>query len=255
MVEALIMGNKNIYLVGIGPGKTGTTWLYNQLKIHPQVSTCSIKEPYYFTQNSRNGIHWYNSLFDQSKPIKFEISNRYIFSTDELCANLKKFDEELLLIYFKRNPIDRAKSAFLFEKQMGQTKSVEDFFTKEKIEEFCDKNLSNRVEGLRKHFSVYEIEFDDIKRSPLQVLNSLCRNLEIFEFTELMEVNKNISVKPRSYILAKFAKSIAFVLRLLGFLTFLQKMKENKFVRKILFTSIIAEISEEEFCYIKQKLL
>ena len=117
---------KPIYAVGIGPGKAGTTWLYNQLSRHSEISTCKIKEPYFFTENFKYGFKWYKSLFSQNRPVRLEISNRYIFEFEELNGNLKKFDENILIIYFDRDPFDRT-SAFLFEKQMGQVLTVEEF--------------------------------------------------------------------------------------------------------------------------------
>ena len=69
----------------IGPGKSGTSWLYHILGQHPQVCMSSAKETLYFEDYYSKGREWYQKFFRQCKAPGVphaigEISNTYIFS-------------------------------------------------------------------------------------------------------------------------------------------------------------------------------
>ena len=235
-----------IYAVGIGPGKAGTTWLYNQLSRHSEISTCKIKEPYFFTENFKYGFKWYKSLFSQNRPVRLEISNRYIFEFEEFNGNLKKFDENILIIYFDRDPFDRARSAFLFEKQMGQVLTVEEFFDYNKVMEFSTKRLNQRVEILEKNFEVFRVDFARLKDKPQELIDDLCDKLNINTIEYFENAQKNTSLQPRSQFLSALSKQIALLLRKVHLFKLLQILKQNSFIRSILFKRKLAELKKDE---------
>lgn len=106
----------------IGPGKSGTSWLYEIFNTHPQVGMSSAKETLYFETEYHRGPQWYAKFFRKltSSGISAvgEISNTYIFSAlaaERIAASFP----EVRIIATLRNPIDRAFSHFLFERRNG----------------------------------------------------------------------------------------------------------------------------------------
>lgn len=245
---------QNLYVVGIGPGKAGTTWLFNELKRHPEVSTCQIKEPYFFTKNFYMGKQWYDSLFDDSKRVKFEVSNRYIFSSEALLENLKNFDGEVILVYFKRDPFSRAKSAYLFERQMGQTSCLKSFFTEEKLKEFSLQEQKRKTDLLAQCFPCYTLEFEKISSHEQTAFNEFCDFVGISRQMCSKESDRNVTVEPRSIFLSRVAKMIAVLLRGLKLYSALQAIKDSTAVKKILFTNRKAKLLKDDEAHLKELL-
>lgn len=237
---------QNVYAIGVGPGKTGTTWLFQQLNAHDEVSTCKVKEPYFFTENFHLGFQWYKALFSDQGHIKLEISNRYIFQFEKLVRNLKKFDERVLIIYFDRDPYDRARSAYLFEKQMGQVKTVDEFFNHQKIMEFSKNKLQQKIGQLESDFDVFRVEFERLKFEPQNVLDEICRKLDIATIEYDSNLEKNPSLEPRSKLLSAISKNIARLLRRLRLFRTLQTIKNSKAIKTFLFKNQAASLTTSE---------
>src|SRR3954462_11418361 len=64
----------------IGAGKAGTTWMYEVLAAHSQVTVARAKETMYFDDNFHRGIGWYHSMFPDgaATDIVGEVSNSYL---------------------------------------------------------------------------------------------------------------------------------------------------------------------------------
>ncbi len=87
----------------IGPEKTGTSWLYDNLKVHPQVYLPPIKEIRYFweraflpNQDIKKRLttsHWHNQLYQNylDKRVKFYLNNQ-----DELSQKTTKILNEII---------------------------------------------------------------------------------------------------------------------------------------------------------------
>ena len=67
----------------IGPDKSGSTWLYEILRQHPECYVPPIKDIYYFDKHYERGLNWYLSFFKHAelthKAIG-ELSHDYLFS-------------------------------------------------------------------------------------------------------------------------------------------------------------------------------
>jgi len=100
--------------LGIGAQKCGTTWLYEQLRKHPEIAFPAGKEVHFWDQRYAKGIDWYSSLFEGSGLAGKqcgEITPAYaILGRDTIKACHVNFPD-LKLIYIIRNPIERAWSS------------------------------------------------------------------------------------------------------------------------------------------------
>jgi hypothetical protein len=101
------------HFIGLGPGQSGSTWLFEQLSRHPDIFLPSKKELNYFNRN----LHRYSlsSYAANFKPggncITGEISPGYSVLRGDRIQFLKKMIPEVRLILTVRNPVDRSWSA------------------------------------------------------------------------------------------------------------------------------------------------
>lgn len=99
--------------LGLGPGQSGTTWLFKNLSKHPDIFMPEMKEVHYF---SRKLHEWplsnYVSLFEEGQDkVTGEISPGYSILRYDRIAFIHKIMPEVRLILILRNPIERSWSA------------------------------------------------------------------------------------------------------------------------------------------------
>ncbi len=91
----------------IGTQRAGSTYLYNLLKEHPDISLSSFQEVNYYTKNFRRGKNWYCETFS-ANGVPIDTSPVYFRKGDVVAPRIKEVlpdaDPRFLLII--RNPID-----------------------------------------------------------------------------------------------------------------------------------------------------
>jgi len=105
------------HFIIIGAMNAGTTSLYHYLKTHPDIISSSPKEPSFFVQDRfRKGLEWYKSIFKGAGRFAFEASanysKRHLFPG--VPKRMFKVVSEIKLIYLLRDPIERAKSHYMW---------------------------------------------------------------------------------------------------------------------------------------------
>ena len=107
--------------IGIGSGKCGSTWLYDNLVKHPEICDRNLKELNYFSAlYDSHPISWYESQFAQcaAEQKKGEFSVTYI-SHPEVPARIHRHYPEVKLLAILRNPVKRAFSNYLHSIRKG----------------------------------------------------------------------------------------------------------------------------------------
>lgn len=102
----------------IGAMKSGTTWLYNMLKQHPNINMAKDrKEVHFFDRYYDRGIDWYKNKFkDTSDKTTGEVTPDYLHNKE--CAyRIKKIIPNVKLICVLRNPVNRIFSEYKYIKQ------------------------------------------------------------------------------------------------------------------------------------------
>jgi hypothetical protein len=72
--------------LGIGAQKSGTTWLFEMLRQHPEVAFPAGKEVHFWDQRNDRSVDWYLGLFPDNGKKNGEITPAYAFQ--ELCAEV-----------------------------------------------------------------------------------------------------------------------------------------------------------------------
>lgn len=108
-------------VIYIGPDKAGSTWIWRALSAHPEVSTCPVKDLYFFDRFYERGLAWYARQFpDSSRPVVLEVCHDYLYSAvaaRRMAAELK----HVRVFVSLRHPIERLVSGYLNMVRNGET--------------------------------------------------------------------------------------------------------------------------------------
>lgn len=230
-----------INFIYIGPDKSGSTWLYEIFKQHPQIFIPDAKDIYFFDRYYYKGFDWYLSFFKGSEGYKAvgEISHDYLFSQKAAQRIYEFFGKKIKLLTILRNPIEKTWSTYLFVQRSGLTsksfmEAIKDY------PEIIDRSLYGK--HLKSYFKIFDkvqikiFLFDDLEKSPRDFAKNIFKVLNV-DFIETLPYEKKVlpASKPRSYFLAKLAKKSANLLRNLGMVNLLGKIKTNELILKLLY--------------------
>ncbi|MFX0005713.1 MAG: sulfotransferase domain-containing protein [Promethearchaeota archaeon] len=128
----------------IGAERSGTTWLYEVLKNHPEVYLYPyLKEINFFSEHYKKGLNWYKQFFVNSQKFSYkaigDISPQY-FHEKETSSRVANDLPDVRFILILRNPVNRAFSEYTYNKLIL---NIEDSF----------------MEFLKKRSRAYEIGF------------------------------------------------------------------------------------------------
>ena len=231
------MPENNKYIVGIGPGKAGTTWFYNFAKNHPDLQVSEIKETNFFLKSKLESD--FELSYQKHFPKTFDgrsfvdVSNHYIFS-DNALENILKLNN-VQIVYFKRDDFERICSIVKFERKLGNYEPVEVILNRLDKGRYRNDHFESL---LNKKFGSESItfDFDMLMKNERIFASQLCARLGISDFCyTASDIEKNMSVEPRIRIVVKFANLLARILRHLGFLRMLQSLKASPMLNQVLF--------------------
>jgi len=104
-VENLTLPN----FLGLGAQKAGSSWLWANLRCHPELFLPARKELHYFNLHFYSSLASYSSWFEEADgKIKGEITPAYGILPRRRISFVKQIMPDVKLILILRNPIDRA---------------------------------------------------------------------------------------------------------------------------------------------------
>ena len=176
--------NKNfkVDFICIGPERSGTTWLYQCLKEHPEICVSEPKEVNFFNSsqsfwrkdligqtNYTKGLEWYKQHFNHclNKKIIGEFTPIYLHSP-EVPERIHKHFPDVKLIAILRNPIERLYSHYRYTELKGfyQLPTFKEVIDKEKsfVEESSYfKHLQNYLKYFPREKTLITI-YEDIEK-------------------------------------------------------------------------------------------
>jgi len=233
----------------IGPGRSGTSWMYEVLKAHPEVCMAkNTKETLFFTTEYSNGLSWYSDFFtnkNNSTKAIGEIGNTY-FYTEEVPQRIKSTLPDTTLITCLRNPIDRIISSYLYRKRAGQTTLSFEKCIKIQPDLISDNFLGTHLNRYLSHFDRSQINilfYDDLDSNPLSFAKKLYEIIGVDALFQPDIVNEKINqgaqaVVPGSERIFRIA---ADTLRKLGLFYILDSLKRNQSLRSIILKDVKKE--------------
>ncbi len=123
--------NFRLDFIGIGAAKSGTTWLADNLRQHPQIFIPALKELVYFNQhlsrmpgvenpNYRQALSWYHDFFSDTKEglVNGEISVEYLINENAATA-IYQYNPDVKILVVLRYPPKQLHSLYLYLVQRG----------------------------------------------------------------------------------------------------------------------------------------
>ena len=197
----------NDFVLIIGAMKSGTTSLFNYLADHPQIAACSDKEPSFFSKKCMRDDEFegYQNLWNDWNPnvhkLGIEASTSYTRITNPNYANaaenIAKFKKEekcnFKFLYVMRNPIDRIESQYTHAAAL-KSKELRKYIASKTISsEAVDvSKYSMQIDEYYQRFDAKDIlliHFEDIKNNPVELLQNICRFLEIDSNYQFQKTN------------------------------------------------------------------
>ena len=227
------------YLLVVGPGRSGSEYLYQILKNHADFAFPEIKEGAYYRSPKAFKRAW-QGLQGKQRKLLCDIENR-AYCDPVLFPGVTALGErglKILLIVLVRDHQERALSMMRFRKSRGQPSAL-----------FGDRRLERSVVRDRltaeRLLSIFRIDADILTicfpaltketAAMLEVLASLCQTSK-FEFVPQTTVNESVSARWTWF--STFGWLCARTLRWLGFKRLVQRIKDSKFVMNAFFTPL-----------------
>ena len=210
--------NKKIDFLAVGPQRTGSTWLYESLKSHPQISWPNgVKETFFFDLRFNKGYAWYFWHFDDANEKKLgEVGPTY-FDDEDAPQRVYDHNPDCKIVINIRNPIEKTYSVFRHFNTLGEVgrdfqQAVEQMpriISSGKYKQHCQM-----WEDLFGGDRVYYLVHDDIKSAPQHTLD---RVTDFLELDRLQMENRdsvvNAGTSPRYPKLVRVLELMARTLR------------------------------------------
>ena len=250
--------------VGVGPTRTGTTWIQEYLLRHKDVCLPQrVKELHFFNNRYNKGFDWYFSHFphyDGNKIIG-EITPNY-FHIPEAAQRVYDFNPNCKIICTLRYPVERSFSHYLHAKRNGYVKPSCSF--REAMEERPSIIESSRyythLSRWLKHFggkNVCILMFEDLKKNSRDFARKLCNFLELEEqsFPEELEKPVNEREFPINFTLGRIARRVDDILCNYR-IYFIKDMIKTMGLNKVILggREINEKLSEEDKRYVSSLL-
>jgi hypothetical protein len=96
------------HFLGIGAQKAGTTWVFENLRLHPEIFMPPPKEIHFFDREYPRGSGWYGDLFkDAATKICGEITPAYAILNSAEIGQIATFLPDVKIFFIIRNPMER----------------------------------------------------------------------------------------------------------------------------------------------------
>lgn len=222
--------NKKIDVMIVGAQKAGTTSLLRYLGEHPECIAHPQKEFAYFIdeQEFEQGItaafskyYFEEELFPEKKIIA---KNAGLYTRSESLKRLKEHNPKCKIILILRNPVERAYSSYLMEKNYGTAKFdfselpnlINSHHEKDEswgfsffIEYGLYVNYLNLIYSYFPKEQVTILLYRDLKSSPKEMCSFLLKKIGIdSSFCPNIAIKHNVTVKTKSTVVARAIKHV-----------------------------------------------
>lgn len=223
----------------IGPDKTGSSWMFEILRDHPEAFVPVVKDLYFFDRYYGRGLEWYWSFFADAPATARavgELSHDYLFSP-EAAGRIARDLPGVRLMTSLRDPVERSFSHYLYMIRSGRTRaSFADALAE--FPELVDKSLY--AHHLKAYYDLFDtsrikvLMFEDLRADAQAYAR------EMFDFLGLgfdpaIEYDRQVlpASRPRSFLVARLAKQGAEAARSLGLAGLVGRIKHSRVAQSL----------------------
>ena len=240
----------------IGASKSGSSWIFECLREHPQVFIPIAKDLQFFDIYYDKGPGWYFSFFKKAKGCKAigELSHDYFLFTGT-AQRIHQLLPDVKLLCCLREPVDKMISSYKYAKcvYLDENVSFESFI-------FDDEHISinsrfrvfnmgpQSAQYFRNLLPFYEIFprenililfFDELKNDPGNFIMKILDFLKVDSNFKPGKLHQKVLMarEVKNTKLAHLAYDTAGVLRKMGLANFVGSVKRQEWFNKLLYTS------------------
>jgi len=198
-------------LIGLGPIRSGTSWVHELLFGHSQVATTSMKEVNFFNTHFDQGLPWYEEQFrptTRATRLRADISPFYMMDPT-VCDRIARTVRNPILMINMRSPYERVLSWYEKYRQQDHAigslasdpkvhaEALEIGLTASMLQQYADRFGRDRL---------ILVDYADLKHDPVGLAERLQRRLNLdIETPPSVTRAVNASVKYRSAALRRLA--------------------------------------------------
>ncbi|HNA28548.1 MAG TPA: sulfotransferase [Thiobacillaceae bacterium] len=217
----------------LGPDKSGSSWLFEVLRNHPDCFVPACKDVYYFDEHYDKGLDWYLDFFRDARPgvpAMGELSHSYLFSM-EAADRIRKDLPGVKLMASLRQPVERCYSHYLYLVSSGLVTSSFAETIDNRPGLTRSSYYAKSVEGYLERFGAERFKvlfFDDLKKDPRHYASQVYDFLGL-SFNEAFDYDKKVreARAARNVYLARLAKHGALMARKLGLVNLVGVVKHG----------------------------
>ncbi len=239
--------NRYEYLLVIGPGRSGSDFLYRNLKGHPLFACPEIKEGHYYQSQARyakirSGLPAGKILADVANPAYADPGLR------GGVAGIRRSGDRTLMVLLMRHHRDRAASIVRFDRARGRPSAMRSMQHRKETAMARGLTVRHLASIFDMPADVVVMDFDALTHDPELVMKELSRLCGGQARAATVREATNVSMKARFIPLSVIAFWIARALRALGMRNLLQRLKDQRQLKRMMFvpTDEHIEFSEKE---------
>ena len=225
------------YLLVVGPGRSGSDFLYRQLQAHPQLAFPEIKEGYYY-RSPRRYRKFRPPQAGAGTIILADIAN-LAYQDPELpggVARLHAAGARILLVVLLRQHCDRAVSMLAFRQSRGEYPLGRGGQQRLAAAVLRDRLTPEQLARLyQMDTDVLTIHFPALVGNPAETFAALAAVCGIDNFPPPQAGVVNPAANARNLLLARLGRFIARSMRRLGLRRALQRVKDNPRLMNLFF--------------------
>lgn len=213
--------NKTVDYIFVGPQRTGTSWIDQVLREHPQLCLPkNVKETMFFDKYWDRGLEYYEEFFSDKEVNQkaVEVCPTY-FDSLEAPQRIKESYPDATIIFTLREPVDRALSLFRHHAAKGRVSATFSDAAQEFPQIKSAGHYKEHIERWLTYFDRSKVKvflFDEIGANPQQVYGQFCElfSIEEHQLPEKGERKIGHATMPKYMGLATvFAKGAQFLRR------------------------------------------
>jgi hypothetical protein len=162
--------------IGVGPGRTATTWLHDMLVGHVDLPW-GIKETDFFTTNYHKGIQWYAAHFRHATGARPVGEVNPYFGIPEAAERIHHHIPQCKIICTFRDPVDRIYSAYRLWRHYVLTRLPMDEFLVKVPQVIEVTRYATHLPDWQARFGAERVMVclnDDLRADPQRFLDRIC---------------------------------------------------------------------------------
>ena len=227
------------YLLVVGPGRSGSDFLYRILRAHPDYAFPGIKEGGYY-----RSARAYRRARAEALPrgrLLCDISNNAYLDPGLLpgVRALRRQGVSILLVVLLRNHRERAVSSIRFRRSRGQPSALlgARYLERAVVRDSLSAGLLEDLFAL--DVDILVVDFASLVENPERLLAKLASLCGTEPFPTVTTEPVNVSTRARFVGLSAMGWLSAVALRRAGLTRLLQRLKDSPFVHRLFFQPLV----------------